>query len=409
MFGYLWVIFHGETTERSMAEAAAGGAAVRFSGAQSRHLAGLMLGIAVVGVQALMVAPLLTDMARDLGVGPEIIGRAHGVYGAGVALAALAAAPRLDLWPRRLTALLALLVLAAALLAAAFAATWWMLAAALGVCGLAAGVILPSVYALAADLSPPSLRARAVGRVITGWSIALVLGVPLAAFLSESFGWRGVFAIMAGLAALSAFTFLTLPGRSNTPSNAAVSYREALTQPGVIRLLLVTLAYMIAFYGTYTFLSDHLRGLHDAGAGLGGFIALGYGLGFGAAVVFDGLLDRIGPRRLAAPVFLLIGGIYLAMPWAAGAGPLAIVLLSLPWGVLNHLGLNVIVSLLSGGPEATRGAVMGLYSGITYIAHFLAGAAMGLVYADFGFTVLALVAGGWLVMAAGLMMGRGRG
>lgn len=393
-----------------MAETTLGAAGAKFTGAQSRHLACLMLGITVVGIQALMVAPMLTDMARDLGVGPAAIGRAHGAYGAGVALAALAAAPRLDLWPRRPTLTAAMLALGAALLAAALAANGWMLTAALGACGLAAGVILPSVYALAGDLSPEALRARAVGRVITGWSLALVLGVPLAALLSDQLGWRGAFAALAGLAALSALSFLSLPrrgaGQASGQAPAGASYRQALTQPGVFRLLLVTLAYMIAFYGTYTFLSDHLRGLHDAGAGLGGLVALAYGLGFGAAMVFDGLLDRLGPWRVAAPVFVLLALLYLAQPWAAGVGPTAILLLSGLWGVLNHIGLNIIVSQLSGGPEQTRGAVMGLYSGVTYIAHFLAGAAMGLVYADFGFTVLAVVAACWLALAAALTLGR---
>ncbi|WP_299396522.1 MFS transporter [Pelagibius sp.] len=389
-----------------MAETTLDAAGAKFTGAQSRHLACLMLGITVVGIQALMVAPMLTDMARDLGVGPAAIGRAHGAYGAGVALAALAAAPRLDLWPRRPTLIAAMLALGAALVAAALAADEWMLAAALGACGLAAGVILPSVYALAGDLSPEALRARAVGRVITGWSLALVLGVPLAAVLSDQLGWRGAFAALAGLAALSAFSFLSMPRRGGGAASAGAGYRQALTQPGVLRLLLVTLAYMIAFYGTYTFLSDHLRGLHDAGAGLGGLVALAYGLGFGAAMVFDGLLDRLGPWRVAAPVFVLLALLYVAQPWAAAAGPTAILLLSGLWGVLNHIGLNIIVSQLSGGPERTRGAVMGLYSGVTYIAHFLAGAAMGLVYADFGFTVLAVVAACWLTLAAALTLAR---
>ncbi|HIC82638.1 MAG TPA: MFS transporter, partial [Kiloniellaceae bacterium] len=219
-------------------------------------------------------------------------------------------------------------------------------------------------------------------------------------------GWRGAFAALAGLAALSAFSFLSLPRRGADVAPAGAGYHQALTQPGVLRLLLVTLAYMIAFYGTYTFLSDHLRGLHDAGAGLGGLVALAYGLGFGAAMVFDGLLDRFGPWRVAAPVFVLLALLYLAQPWAAAAGPTAILLLSGLWGVLNHIGLNIIVSQLSGGPEQTRGAVMGLYSGVTYIAHFLAGAAMGLVYADFGFTVLAIVAACWLTLAAALTLGR---
>src|SRR3546814_8583695 len=125
-------------------------------------------------------------------------------------------------------------------------------------------------------------------------------------------------------------------------------------------------------------------------------------LGFGLAVFGDGLLDRRGPWRVAAPSFLVLAGLMLLLPLAAAESPWAVVALALPWGVVNHFGLNVLVSLLSSGEAALRGAVMGLYGAVTYLAHFLAGAGLGLVYAEAGFTTVAVVAAVGLVAAAGI-------
>jgi len=376
----------------------------RFTPALSRQLLSLTLAIATVGLQALMVAPLLTDMARELAVGPAVIGRANGLYGVGVAVAALISAPRLDGWPRRRVLALALAALGLALTGCALAVDAVMLAAAMAACGLAAGVILPTTYALAGDLAPQALRSRAVGRVIVGWSVAMVLGVPAAALLAEQLGWRGAYAAIAAVAGIAALSVLTLPAAKRPEGAGLVPYRVALAQPGVLRLLLLTLAYMIAFYGCYTFLTDHLRAAEDLGPSLGGWISLSYGLGFGVAVVGGGLLDRLGPWRAAAPTFLVLAGIMLLLPLAAGASPWAVVALALPWGIVNHFGLNVIVSLLSSGEAAVRGAVLGLYSAVTYLAHFCAGAGLGLVYAGAGFTAVAVVAAGGLAVAAGIVL-----
>src|SRR3546814_1991461 len=139
----------------------------------------------------------------------------------------------------------------------------------------------------------------------------------------------------------------------------------------------MTRAYRVAFYGCDTFLTEHLRWAEDLGPSRGGWISLSYGLGFGLAVFGDGLLDRRGPWRVAAPSFLVLAGLMLLLPLAAAESPWAVVALALPWGVVNHFGLNVLVSLLSSGEPAVRGAVMGLYSAVTYVAHFIAGAGLG--------------------------------
>lgn len=382
-----------------MSEAAA---APRFTPVLSRRLMTLTLAIATVGLQALMVAPLLTDMARDLAVGPAAIGRANGLYGIGVAVAALIAAPRLDGWPRRRVLALALAALGLALAGCALAADAVILAVAMAACGLAAGVVLPTTYALAGDLAPQPLRSRAVGRVIVGWSVAMVLGVPAAALLAEQLGWRGAYAVIAAVAGIAALAVLSLPAGVRAQGAGLVPYRVALAQPGVLRLLAMTLAYMVAFYGCYTFLTDHLRAADDLGPSLGGWISLSYGLGFGVAVIGDGLIDRLGPWRVAAPAFVVLAGIMLLLPLTASESPWAVVTLALPWGIVNHFGLNVLVSLLSSGEASVRGAVLGLYSAVTYVAHFLAGAGLGLIYAGVGFTAVTVVAAAGLAVAAAM-------
>src|SRR5690349_6132568 len=111
------------------------------------HLLILMAGIAAVGIQALMLSPLLPDIARALAAGPVEIGIASGAYGAGVALAALLAAPRLGQWRKRRAIQIAFAVIAAGLALCAAAFDWRVLVAGQFITGLAAGVIIPGTYA----------------------------------------------------------------------------------------------------------------------------------------------------------------------------------------------------------------------------------------------------------------------
>src|SRR4029079_14993247 len=99
----------------------------------------LMAGIAAVGMQALVLSPLLTDIAAALSAGPREIGFASGAYGAGVALMALLAAPRLGHWPKRTAIRCAFAILAAGLVLCASAWDWRVLVVGQLIAGLASG------------------------------------------------------------------------------------------------------------------------------------------------------------------------------------------------------------------------------------------------------------------------------
>jgi len=271
-----------------------------------------MAGVTVVGAQSLVLAPVLTDVAASLGTGPAVVGRASGAYGLATAVAALALGRVADPLPRSRVLRAAAGVLTLGLLLCAAAPTWQVLTAGQVLAGLAAGVTLPVTYALATEIAPAGAEARVLGRVLLGWSVAMVAAVPLAAVLAEVVGWRAVLLVLAGVAAAQSLLLGRLPTGATDRPAAPARYGEALRRPGVRPLLLVVLAYMAAFYGTYAYLGDHVRAVHGVGAGAAGLVSLAYGAGFGAAGLLDGRLDRSGPARLLPPTVLVLAGVYLA-------------------------------------------------------------------------------------------------
>lgn len=344
----------------------------------------LSLSIAAVGIQALMLSPLLTDIAKGLGTGAKEIGFAAGAYGTGVALAALLAAPQLGRWPKREAIRIAFAVLAASLFLCAAAWDWRVLAAAQLLAGLATGVIIPATYALTGDIAPPERRSQDMGKVLFGWSIAMVMGVPLAALLSAFIGWRGTFATVGIIAAAMPVAGALLPPVKSHGSGDPVRYADVLGLPGAITGYLATFAYMICFYQTYTFIGDHVRHLHGAGAWLGGSISLAYGLGFGTGVVFDKVIDRKGPAKVLPLSLVLVGVNYLVLPFAA-QNMWVVAAYPVLWGLANHFCMTSLVSYIGALSPAHRGTAMGLFSFITYVALGLAGAVYGPVYEAHGF------------------------
>jgi predicted MFS family arabinose efflux permease len=354
----------------------------------------LTAGVVVVGAQAFVLAPLLPDIAAGLAAGTAEVGRALSAYGAGIVASALLLGRRLDAVPRRTVLLAGMGALAVAAAGSAAAPHWSLLALAQLVGGVGVGVVLPATYALAAELAPPGTGARATGRVLTGWSIALVAGVPLATVLGDAVGWRAAFGALAGLCALQVALYALLPASPpGAPGRAALG--AALRAPGVAALLTGVLAFMAAFYGVFAFVGVEVRAVQGGGATTAGLVALSYGLGFGIAAGADRLLDRWGTARLVAPTLALLAAVYLALAATVDAFALFLAVAGV-WGLVNHIGLTLLVTRLAEAAPALRGAVLALNTAATYGGAAVAGALAGPLYEAAGF--------GWLAAAAAVLL-----
>lgn len=352
----------------------------------------LMFGIGVVGANSLLLSPIAGAVAKSFTdtTGPEVM-LAASVYGAGTALSALFLAPQADRIGLRRALLWAFAGLALALGISAVAPSLPVLVAAQALAGLAGGLALPAIYGLAAEIAPKGQESATLGKVLTGWTLSLVVGVSLSAIVADFAHWRWVYGglTMVALALLGGLARAPLTDQA-VPGVAASPVR-ALGIKGLKPRLLGVACFMMAFYGLYAFLGTHLTRDLGLSTALAGVAALSYGIGFGAVAPLDRLIDRAGPARAAPVVFALLIGAYGVLSAVAASGALVLLACAL-WGAVNHLGLNLLVGALTALAPARRATILGLYSATTYIAMFAGTALFKLVFEAVGFAGAALVA-----------------
>lgn len=372
------------------------------SARQTSPVPALMFAVSVVGSNGLALSPILSDVARSYSTSPLTISTAISAYGAATAASAFFLAARIDRIGIRRSLLGAMMALIAALILSACAPHWIVLTLAQALAGAAAGVILPAAYGSAALIAQPGQEARTLGRVIAGWSVSLVAGVPLSALISDAVGWRATYGALALCATIAVLGLRKLPERrAANPAPLRLSRLLApLSYRDVPALLLGCLAFSSAFYGVYAFLADHVRGLLALSAGQVGFIAFAYGAGFLLAGVAGApLIERLGPRRALPLALGVIALVYLGLLPAAHA--LASVLaIAVLWGAASQLSLNLLVLLLSRARPEERGAVLGLNTCTTYLGASVGTAIAGTIYTHAGFEALGLAAACALAAAA---------
>jgi DHA1 family inner membrane transport protein len=359
----------------------------------------LMAAVTIVGSNSLALSPIALEIGRGFGgASAQEVLVAASLFGAWTAAAAVGVAPFADRIGLSRALFLAVAVLVAGMVGTALAPSLPVVWAAQAVAGLGSGVALPATYGLAAEIAPKGRESTFLGRVLMGWTLSLVFGASAAALIAEVAGWRAVHGVLAALGLLVLGAMAVSPRMGTVRAAQGASPWAALRVPGIGAALAVAGGYMAAFYGLYAYVAPHLQ------AGLGwpvwmaGAVPLVYGIGFGLASLGDPWIDRFGPRRVAPWVFGVLVLQYLALAAVAG-NALALVALCLSWGMVNHLGLNLIVGRLAALDPARRGAVLGLNSGVTYLAMFLATAGFGWVEAWVGFAACAMLAAGLVLPA----------
>jgi predicted MFS family arabinose efflux permease len=369
--------------------------------------AALVLGVFAVGSEALVISPLLADIASDLDTSIDRAGLSVSVYGLAVALTAPAAGLVADRLSRRTTVLLGLAIFAAAGALCAASPGLAVLVTGRALCGLGAGLFLPAAYAWVGDEVPYANRARIMGRVVAGWAAALVLGVPLGGLVGQAAGWRESLALMAVLALASAMLAVRLlpagSGAARREGGERPSLRGALAVPGIPLLLGINLLDMLGFYGVYTYLGSFLRDELDVRSGVAGALILLYGVGV-AAISFNGrLLDRAGKVRALRWALAAMIAVFAALPWLGGA-PVALGAGLVVMGVLQGGFLTCMTTLVTQVPPAARGSAVALMSCTTYIGVTLGAAIMGPIFDGPGYGLVGVLCAACMAVALALSM-----
>jgi predicted MFS family arabinose efflux permease len=320
--------------------------------------------------------PLLLEMSRTFHASSGQIGWVAVATQMGYAVGVLAFVPMGDVAERRGLIVKLFAAVSVALLAAGVAPTLWALVAASVAIGMTAAVT-HVVVPIAPELVEPRESGRAIGTVMTGLLLGILLGRTASGWLATALGWRGVFL------AASAFTALFVPllrwGLPRMPPVKAVPYREALAslwkltieQPVLREASAVGFLVFAAFSSFWTNLAFLLGTPHyRLGAGVAGSFGV---LGAAGALVasFAGrMADRRGPRWVVAMGVGLFCASYVVL-WIAGyhmAGLIVGVILLDMGQQSMHIGNQTrIFSLVEGARSRLNTVYM--------IVFFLGGAA----------------------------------
>lgn len=311
----------------------------------SRALLLLLATIAGVSVANIYYnQPLLDRFRETFAQGASWIGAVPAATQLGYAAGMLFLAPLGDRFDRKRLILLQTVGLALALIAAASAPSLVVLV----VTSLAIGVlstIAQQAVPFAAELAPPAERGHAVGTVMSGLLLGILLARTAAGFIAQYFGWRTVFGASVGaLAVLALVVIARLP---NSRPTSTLPYGKLL--------------------GSMWHLARELRGLRDASITGAALFAAFSAFWTVLTLLLAGAPFHLGPQ--AAGLFGIVGaGGALAAPVAGRfsdkRGPHAVITLSIALVALafvifamsgtSIVGLVVGVIVLDIGVQAAQ-------------------------------------------------------
>ena len=278
----------------------------------SRELGILLLlgGVQFINiVDFMMVMPLGPDYARDLGVPVSTIGIVGGSYTAAACVSGLVGSLFLDRFDRRSALVVALLGLVVGTVAGGFATSYATLIAARVIAGAFGGPATSVSLAILADVVPPARRGRAMGIVMSAFSLASIVGVPFGLELANRSSWRMPFWVLGGAGLLVALlAWARLPSLRGHVARASASTRDAIKEgarlvadPVAQLSFLMAVFVMISMFSIIPSISPYLlRNLGYPRDRLSGLYMMG-GLATLLSLRLTGkLVDRAGSARIGS-------------------------------------------------------------------------------------------------------------
>lgn len=338
----------------------------------------LALGAFAVGTEGFMIAGLLPKIGGDLGVSVAAAGDLVMVFGVTYAVGSPIVAVLTGSLERKRLLLAAIAAFGIANLLAAWLPGFTALLAARALLALTAATFMPAATAYAATTVAPERRGRAISLVYTGFTLALVVGVPLGTLIGNAFGWRATFEGIAVLAVLGwiglALALRPLEGAAAIGLRARLA---AASVPGVPSTLLLTVLALAGAFSVYTYFAPYVQtalGLGSNGVAL--FLLL-----FGAAAFVGNLAggyvaDRVPARRALRVTLSVLTLAFVSMALVPQLPqpiriPVAVVAVAL-WGMFGWGTMPIQQVRLARAAPKLVAVTMSLNSSAIYL-----GAALG--------------------------------
>jgi DHA1 family inner membrane transport protein len=361
----------------------------------------LALGGFGIGTNEFVAMGLLPDIAASLHISEPTAGHVISAYALGVVIGAPLIAALTARVGRKTLLLSLIAVFTLGNLATVFAPTYESLLMARFAAGVPHGAFFGIAALVAARLLGPGNRAKAIAQVMTGLTVATVIGVPIASWLGQALGWRSAFAlvVLIGLLTLAAIA-------AWLPAVGATHATSPLTELGALKRLQVWLALAVGMVGfggmfaVYTYVATTLTDVAGLSRPLVPVALMVFGVGMVVGNVVGG---RMADRSVIRSLYIMMSalGVLLAVFVIAAHNPVTALLLLFGIGAAGAaIGPALQTRLMDVAADAQTLAAALNHSALN-IAN-AAGAWIGglVIAAGFGYTAPA--AAGAVLAATGL-------
>lgn len=362
----------------------------------------LLFGNFVIGCGVMSVAGTLNDISHSLDVSVALAGQLITIGAVVMGLGAPLLAGWVAAFDRRRLLAWALVWYAAGHALSALMPNWAALWPVRALCMLAAAVFTPQAAAAIGHMASAAERGRAITFIFLGWSLASVLGVPIAAWLGETFGWRVAFGAIAALSlAGAAWVYAVMPDGVKPPALSLRAWRDVFTHPVLMAIVLVTALQAAGQFTLFSYLAPfYKRVLGATPTEISALFAWFGVFGLLGNVLLTRHIDRIGAGRAVLATMALVTLSLLLWPFAHGFVWVALV--QVPWALGCFATNSGQQARLGMAAPALAPALMALNTSAIYLGQALGAASGGWLVAGPGYDWLSGVGVGWMLLALAL-------
>lgn len=197
----------------------------------------------------MVVMPLGPDYAKDLAIDQSKLGYSALCYTIAAAFSGIFLAPYLDKYERKKALILIILGLACASFLGSFAKSFHHLLFTRIIAGFFGGPLTAISYAIISDLTPEKSRGYVIGKVMSAFSFAAIIGVPISLEISLLFGWQKsfLFVTLIGMCAII-LAYINLPTMKTHISENVVE-QKLISLKNLFANKIYILAFCFSFLG----------------------------------------------------------------------------------------------------------------------------------------------------------------
>lgn len=293
----------------------------------------LLFGNVVIGTGVMVVPGTLNELSTSLRVDIASAGQLISAAALVMCLGAPLLAAVVAGWDRRRLLAITLLWYGVMHLACTLASDLATLLPLRVLAVVAPAIFTPQAAACVGLLVPPQQRGQAITFVFLGWSVASVMGMPLAAFIGGTLGWRAAFAGVGLLSLVgAAWVWRAMPDGVRPAALSRAAWAETFRSRALMLTLSVTVLFSAGQFVLFSYFSPYWRQILGVSPTQLSVMFLGFGLfGFIGNALMSRHIDRVGVDRA---VFISLGLIALSLAaWPLATSMALAMLVCIPWAL----------------------------------------------------------------------------